>query len=330
MLFIGMTSYAQGEKFFLDFEGTEPLNNLPTGVTNVNGSETVLVKGSDSYPAQNNEVQADPDAAGESELFLDFHGYLKIDIDDTSNGYSLAYDYRRNDDNDDWWLGFLTFIGNDGVENRLEQLLIREWDGQLNFKDTNTGSNKPIGFFTNYHVVVVVNADGDLMVYVDGSEVLNVPNSSSNYNLDTWTNASLLMSFKGNSFDGSTVTPEPEYDTDARDARVFVDNIALFERALSASEVTTLLNDGNNTLSVDDQIVNRNLNVYPNPVRDVLNFSSSDVKSVEVYNLLGSKVMSQKTSNSSLNVSHLNTGTYIINCLDADGKNLKTVKTIKL
>jgi hypothetical protein len=83
------TMYGQGEKFFLDFEGSDPLNNLPEGVENVNGTNTVLVKGTNSFAPIPNAVQEDPDAAGENELFLDFHGYLKMDLDNPS-AFSIA------------------------------------------------------------------------------------------------------------------------------------------------------------------------------------------------------------------------------------------------
>ena len=236
---------------FLDFEGVSPLSNLPSAITNINGTNTVRVKNTTDYPATPNVVQTDPDSTGEKELFLDFQGYLKLDIADTSKGFSIAYDYRRNDDNDDWYLGFLTFIGNDGTSNRLEQLLIREWDGQFEFGGQNTGGIKPIGFFTNYHVVITVGSSGNLVAYVNGSEVFNVPNSTSGHHIHNWTNASLLLSFKGSSFDGTNVTPETDFASNARDARVYVDNVSLFSGALTATEVTTLNNNGNNSLSVN-------------------------------------------------------------------------------
>tara|TARA_B110000093_G_C12966617_1_gene409945 strand:+ start:888 stop:3974 length:3087 start_codon:yes stop_codon:yes gene_type:complete len=242
-------SYGQAEKFYLDFEGVNPLTNLPTGVTNINGTNTVRVKNTTDYPATPNVVQTDPNVTGENELFLDFQGYLKMDITDTSAGFSLAYDYRRNNLNDDWYLGFLTFIGNDGAANRLEQLLIREWDGQFEFGGQNTGGVKPIGFDTNYHVVVTVSSIGDLKVYVNNTEVFSVPNSTSSHNIHTWSNAGLLLSFKGASFDGTNVTPEPEFASSARDARSFVDNVALFERELSSSEISTIYNNGNDAFS---------------------------------------------------------------------------------
>ena len=166
IVFVSLFNYAQTEKFYLDFESENTLENLPTGVTNVNGVNTVRVKDKTDYTATPNVVQSDPDVSGENELFLDFQGYLKVDVSSPSEGFSLAYDYRRSDENDDWWLGFLTFIGNDGTDNRLEQLQIREWSGQLDFAGQNTSDVHPIGFNTNYRVVVTVNNSGDLKVFV--------------------------------------------------------------------------------------------------------------------------------------------------------------------
>lgn len=327
------TPYGQASRFFIDFENANPLLNLPTGVTNIDGTNTVRVKNTTDYTAVSNAVQADPDALGQNELFLDFQGYLKIDIA-PSTGFTLVYDYRRTNDNDDWWLGFLTFIGVDGVANRLDQLLIREWDGQLDFAGQNTGAVKPIGFNTNYNIAVTVSDIGDLKVFVDGSEVISVPNSLSGKDIHTWSSASILMSFKGDSFDGTNVTPEAEYAANARDARVFVDNIALYEGKLSASEVLDLYNNGNNTLSVKN--IGRNstkVNMYPNPVKsdiDMIKFSSKEVKSVEIYNILGVRVMTSKVTDYGVSINSLTRGTYIINCFDLEGRKLDTIKAIKL
>lgn len=335
LLVFNITNYAQEAKLFIDFESTDALSNLPQGVTNSNGTNTVRVKNSTDYAPLANAVQTDPDATGENELFLDFHGYLKVDLSNPSS-FTLAYDYRRTDDNDDWWLGFLTFIGNDGTDNRLEQLQIREWDGQLNYADTNTGSVKPISFNTNYHLVLT-SSNGDIKVYVNGEEVLNVPFSSSAKNIHTWSNASLLISFKGSSFDGTNVTPEPEYDSNARDTRVYVDNIALFDREISSSEVTQLYNNGNNSLGVlsvaDNNFIDNTIKLYPNPLNSSVNqirFSSDKVKSVDIYNIIGARVFSKEVINSKLNVSSLSSGTYIVKSYDINGKKLNDSKLIKL
>ena len=338
-LVINAITFAQEAKFFIDIETADALSNLPSGVTNVNGTNTVRVKNTTDFSAIPNAVQTDPDATGENELFLDFHGYLKLDIN-TSSGFTLAYDYRRNDENDDWWLGFLTFIGKDGTDNKLEKLLIRKWSGQVNIAGTSIQTQDDsgtIGFFTNYHIVVTSSSSGDLKFYVDGVETLNIPNSVTGWNINSWTNASALLSFKGDSYDGTTVTPEPDYSSNARDARVYVDNVALFERELSSSEVTQIFTNGNDNLgvlSVDNNLLSENkINIYPNPIdnsSNFLNISSTAVKSVEIYNILGVKVVSKKVSNNQIDITSLSVGTYLLRSFDDKGKTLSNNKLIKL
>lgn len=68
------------------------------------------------------------------------------------------------------------------------------------------------------------------------------------------------------------------------------------------------------TLSLSDFDTTQ-LKVYPNPTNGELNISYTDIiNQVEVYNLLGQKVITQnfESNNVSLNVSHLSNGSYIL------------------
>jgi len=72
--------------------------------------------------------------------------------------------------------------------------------------------------------------------------------------------------------------------------------------------------DYNNVLSVNDVVGNRTiqLDVYPNPAIDIVTIKSSEnIKHINVFNTLGSKVIS--TQHNELNVSHLSKGLYFIN-----------------
>ena len=69
---------------------------------------------------------------------------------------------------------------------------------------------------------------------------------------------------------------------------------------------------------------------YPNPVRDVLNIQSQmALKSVEVFNIIGQKVIrSENVNHAQIDVSKLNSGTYVVRATFEDGQveNIKFVK----
>mgnify|MGYP003643441541 CR=1 FL=1 len=82
-------------------------------------------------------------------------------------------------------------------------------------------------------------------------------------------------------------------------------------------------------LSVKDNVVKTSFNAFPNPVADRLTFSSDKISSIEIYNILGAKVKSQKVSNKSIDMSTFSEGVYLLKCLDENGLNLNTLKVIK-
>lgn len=85
---------------------------------------------------------------------------------------------------------------------------------------------------------------------------------------------------------------------------VFFDNIELYETA---------------QLSTNDVLANE-FKVYPNPAKDYVSIQSKKkiVTSVDLYNVLGAKVLSSKLSNGRINVSSLVKGVYFMN-INADG-----------
>ncbi|MBX2829507.1 MAG: T9SS type A sorting domain-containing protein [Flavobacteriaceae bacterium] len=69
-----------------------------------------------------------------------------------------------------------------------------------------------------------------------------------------------------------------------------------------------------NTLGTSDQII-QGFSFYPNPAVDVVNMAAAqNIERVEVYNMLGQKVIDQamNTDRGQLNVSQLNQGTYLM------------------
>ena len=82
---------------------------------------------------------------------------------------------------------------------------------------------------------------------------------------------------------------------------------------------------GENNLGVTEIINSNNLQVYPNPVKDVLNFkmaNSLKAESIELYDMMGRKVNSTAASKVStgVNMSNFAKGTYVLKVKANDGK----------
>ncbi len=84
-----------------------------------------------------------------------------------------------------------------------------------------------------------------------------------------------------------------------------------------------------NSLGVSD-INSFDFAFYPNPVKDVLNINSQiELKSVEVFNIIGQKVViSEQVNNGQVNVSKLTNGTYVVRATFENGQveNFKFIK----
>lgn len=82
---------------------------------------------------------------------------------------------------------------------------------------------------------------------------------------------------------------------------------------------------GENNLGVTEIINSNNLQVYPNPVKDILNFkmaNSLKAESIELYDMMGRKVNSTAASKVStgVNMSNFAKGTYVLKVKANDGK----------
>jgi hypothetical protein len=104
-----------------------------------------------------------------------------------------------------------------------------------------------------------------------------------------------------------------------------IDDVRVFNELLSEAQIKAIYDA--TTLGTEELKLEA-FNAYPNPVQNRFYFSSKKVASVDIYNLLGSKVSSQVV-NKGIDMSTLAEGTYIIKALDARGVNIKTVKVVK-
>ncbi len=101
-----------------------------------------------------------------------------------------------------------------------------------------------------------------------------------------------------------------------------IDDLKIFNYTLSQADITSLFSS--NTLATTENVVNtKDISIFPNPVKDVLNIkSNTDVQSVEIINAVGQKVLQSKGNQ--INTSKLTAGVYMIQIKDS--KNQMTSK----
>ncbi len=136
---------------------------------------------------------------------------------------------------------------------------------------------------------------------------------------ETWTQVSIPMSyFTGIGFDSSNFFQwkVDRYGLDTNNGGyLYLDNIVLTK---------------NNPLSIEDSYTFKSI-IYPNPASDNLTISTPNnvIKSVEVFNLLGKRIMSQMFNDSQviISVQSLSSGVYLARLTTESG--IKTIKLIR-
>jgi hypothetical protein len=84
----------------------------------------------------------------------------------------------------------------------------------------------------------------------------------------------------------------------------------------------------NSTLGIDDEVLAKTLNLYPNPVTDLLHINSEiPLSKVEIYSILGKKVKEFKSGLYSVPMNNLSNGIYYVRILSDNGST--TRKLIK-
>ena len=84
-------------------------------------------------------------------------------------------------------------------------------------------------------------------------------------------------------------------------------------------------------LSVDSYTEKKEFDLYPNPANTYIVVEGSDIKEVEIYDMMGRKVISSNVENSSssvIYVDNLTNGIYLVRSIDVDN-NVLTKKFIK-
>lgn len=70
-----------------------------------------------------------------------------------------------------------------------------------------------------------------------------------------------------------------------------------------------------------------NIKIYPNPVSNVLNITAPDNYSLEIYSIIGEKILSTKEKQ--IGIQHLNAGIYFVVIKNENGTSVKSKKIIK-
>ena len=78
-------------------------------------------------------------------------------------------------------------------------------------------------------------------------------------------------------------------------------------------------------LSTNDIINENAISIYPNPSKDFINvsISNSEIKSIEIFNILGKKITSyplQNVSQTKVDVTNLPSGVYLLSLMDSSNK----------
>ena len=83
-----------------------------------------------------------------------------------------------------------------------------------------------------------------------------------------------------------------------------------------------------NTLGLQENDFINNISVYPNPVKDILNFKTEhNISKVEVYDIAGRILSSNSVSENKIDLSELKTGNYILKLYTEKGiMNTKIIK----
>ncbi|MDX9704906.1 MAG: GEVED domain-containing protein [Weeksellaceae bacterium] len=121
-------------------------------------------------------------------------------------------------------------------------------------------------------------------------------------------------------------TPNEQYIFDP-DELMWVTNTSVFE--YESDGVMSILGECEE-LGLNDYAINSDFAYYPNPANEIVNIvSDKTVKSVEIFNLVGQKVLTTtKVQNGQVNMSGLTTGTYVFR-VTLDNGQIETFKIVK-
>lgn len=159
----------------------------------------------------------------------------------------------------------------------------------------NHSANSPNVVNTWYHMVFVYDGENSL-IYKNGvlqgtlARAWNVVNNGDLFRLG------LTETGGANFFNGA------------------IDDLKIYNYAISQSQVTALYNP-TTLATTENNASSGEISIYPNPAKDFVNIQSNiKVKSVEIYNMAGQKVLNSKETK--INTTNLKPGVYMVKIKD--------------
>jgi hypothetical protein len=343
-LLISFLGFSQD--FVLNFEDSNSLANLPNGVVSINPTEPIAkvidkVQNPVSPFVLENIVQLDNtiiDDNGNKVLSMDYHGYLSFSETALGTDSFTIGGYYDPSGNTAQWTGFITIAGyvdgftntnGDAVPWQRYQLSQQYANGAMNgfniqgFLATNGFPTLTAGL--KHFILVFDHTTGLFKFYTDG--VLIGESSNNAKSVTGWENRTLYLGYKGGTINQTDGSLPPAFANGAtKDVRTILDDIFVFKRVITDEEASAMYNDS--SLAVN-QVTLENFNAFPNPILDVLTFSSEKINSVIIYNILGAKVATPKVNHKTIDMSSLSRGVYLIKCQNKEGENIGIIKAIK-
>ena len=225
--------------------------------------------------------------------------YSRVTITNDSNNRVIEI-INENWQNNNWKLS-----GREIIERNANGIILKsnfeKWDGSA--------------YVESYRIEYTVDSNGNII-----TETETHPEKQYVINY-TYDNSQLMNAFA-----------HPFTDKTGMDYFINGGNFSFHNKLLSTGieDDTRTIFDYNNaiTLNVNSFEVENELIIYPNPVKtDLIIRAENPVNTIEIYNILGLKVMNTKNS-TSINVEHLSKGVYTIRAIDNTG-NTSIKKFIK-
>lgn len=109
-----------------------------------------------------------------------------------------------------------------------------------------------------------------------------------------------------------------------------IDQVRIYNRTLSSKEINVLCTI-EATNNINKVVNDHKISTFPNPTKNFINIDATGlvIQKVEIYNLVGAKLMTYSNNIKSIDISEFNTGVYLLKIYDSSGTPVKSVRVVK-